>query len=756
MSSEENEQNFVPKDLIPISLDKTTVYVYPKITTDMISAEKQYGLLVTKGSLGTANIPIKTKLQALGSLTDAQTIIGILQARLISHAMSFLQEPGNFTVVSYHGKNGKVIPDCTDSNGDLIAFNKKSAADRRPEGITFAKIACKIDFSSIDRNSTAKYPFTYFIKLDTETRSLVDDQNQTVEWNTWYGHGNWARSTNASVVSAVFKNSQAIDQPFVLMAPEIDDGAADVTIDIKSCVNTLESLALDAGWKIITSAVFRQICPNLEQDPIRVIQESRQSGTDVNGEPFTLSVEQYHKKYSRLLNFFPQIGDWPIDVTQGFISGLTQEIRDELNSSRSTFRYNPSTSARDAFTQISNLQQAYAAALSIEKNLNNVSLKIKSEMKSTHAFMTQVNASLADRAMKENGKKLESYCWGCGSKDHNFADRKGNVICPRGHEPEIKAKAATERAAFQERRKKKRNARGQSIRAQVLQILKEEASTSDNQGSSQKKVKFDHLCIMSLLVANNNLKQKELLPINYDLNLPHLPLEVGDPNVFTFNLKVAFDSLAVLNVGNADYHLSIAKRYPLAVKSLIWAKEEYTPLTLSGVVGKDNNKYKPTTELPAIIEYKLVSKTKSGSSASFKVALGKHVAVNTIIGFATIKAAKFTLDMDNEVVTSSVLDMKPVQVEFRPVQCTPSPDFSGFPASITTDLAPIHHIQVNDVVKCYTSAFTDEKEEESKPEDKQDQKPEPKKAAVVEADEKDIKKTTAGKEELSANAVIKF
>lgn len=368
-----------------------------------------------------------------------------------------------------------------------------------------------------------------------------------------------------------------------------------------------------------------------------------------------------------------------------------------------------------------------------------------------------VNASLADKAMKENGKKLESYCWGCGSKDHNYTDRRGNVICPRGHEPEIKAKAATERAAFQERCKKKRNARGQSLKAQVLQILKDESALS-TQGPTQKKVKFDHLCIMSLLVANNNLNQKQLLPINYDLNLPHLPLEVGDSNVFTFNLNVAFDTLAVLNVGNADYHLSIAKRYPLAVKSLIWAKEEYSPLTLSGVVGKDNNKYKPTTELPAIIEYKLVSKTKSGSSASFKVALGKHVAVNTIIGFATIKVAKFTLDMDNEVVTSSVLDMKPVPVEFRPVQCTPSPDFSGFPASITTDLAPVHHIQVNDVVKCYTSAFTEEKEE-SKPPAKQaptSEPSEPKTATVAEEDEKSIKETTAGKNEVPANAVIKF
>lgn len=717
--SSDEDQTFVPKDLIPITLDKTTVYVYPKITADMLQAEKMYGLLVTKNSLESANVPIKNKLMTLGHLTDSDTIIKILEARLIQYTKEFIKQPGNFQIISYHSSNGKVIKNCFDTsnnNKDLKAFNKCSATNRRPDGISYAKLSCDIKFTDVDPSCKTIQPFTYFVRLNQETQTLKDDKNQDVEWTTFYGHGNWARSRDQAVVDTVMKNPRAIIDPFSLSSPDIQDNSADAQINIKSCNTKLESLALEAGWSIISNAVFRQICPNLDQDPIRVIQECKQGGTNAKGETYQLSVDQFFKAKNRLINFLPKTGDWSIDVTHDFISGLVKPIRDEVNGTNTTFKYNPGTAKKDAFSQISNLQKAYAAALSAETNQQNVTHKIQKEIKSTHAFMAQAHFSLADDTMKKHGKKIEPTCWGCKSVDHRYADRKGNILCPKANDPQVRAEAERCRQEYREKMKEKRNQRNQSFKAAVLKVFKESNGDYSDE-PSKKKVKFSNLCLMTLLVANNNLKNaKPVLPINYNINLPHLALEVGDPEIFTFNMMVAFDSLAVLNVGNADYHMAIANRYPLAVKSLIWAKEEFSPLTLSGVVGNSSAEYKPTTELPAVIEYRLACKTKSGSSASFKVALGKHVAVNTILGFATIQAAKFSLDMDNEVVTSSVLDIKPLKVSFRPVRCDPEPDFSAAPASITTD-STIHHINVKDVLQCYNSTFNtdDDKKEDQKP-----------------------------------------
>jgi hypothetical protein len=58
-----------------------------------------------------------------------------------------------------------------------------------------------------------------------------------------------------------------------------------------------------------------------------------------------------------------------------------------------------------------------------------------------------------------------------------------------------------------------------------------------------------------------------------------------------------------------------------------------------------------------------------------KIALGKFVSVNTIIGMPMIKPAKLSLDLVDNVVESGVLDTEPFPVIFRPT-IQSSPDFS--------------------------------------------------------------------------------
>ena len=146
-----------------------------------------------------------------------------------------------------------------------------------------------------------------------------------------------------------------------------------------------------------------------------------------------------------------------------------------------------------------------------------------------------------------------------------------------------------------------------------------------------------------------------------DTNLPHFLLPIGQPNSDTnFNLSVAYDTCAVLCVGRAGYHLAIAKKHPHLVKSLVWAKEQYTPLTLSGVVSNDEGatpqSEKLVTSLPAIIEYYMPYPSKQGHPTSFKVAIGDNVAVNTFIGMSMIRPAKFSLDLEDNLIENGILD----------------------------------------------------------------------------------------------------
>ena len=112
-------QTFAPKASIPLSLGKTTVYIYPTIEENWADAEKSYGFMVTKSALESADIPIKTKLQVLGDSTSSTFLVSILQARYIQHLLQFIKTARNIKVLDYQGRNRKIILDCTQNNGHL-------------------------------------------------------------------------------------------------------------------------------------------------------------------------------------------------------------------------------------------------------------------------------------------------------------------------------------------------------------------------------------------------------------------------------------------------------------------------------------------------------------------------------------------------------------------------------------------------------------------------------------------------------------
>eukprot|EP00978_Attheya_sp_CCMP212_P038442 scaffold190630_cov24-Attheya_sp.AAC.2 len=96
-------------------------------------------------------------------------------------------------------------------------------------------------------------------------------------------------------------------------------------------------------------------------------------------------------------------------------------------------------------------------------------------------------------------------------------------------------------------------------------------------------------CFSISVYASSSGGAKELLPISMiDPMLPHFMIGVGPVGQTpSISLLAAYDTAAVANIGWSDFHLAFAKKFPSAVKSITWAKDKYTPLTLSGVVTDD-------------------------------------------------------------------------------------------------------------------------------------------------------------------------
>jgi hypothetical protein len=496
-----------------------------------------------------------------------------------------------------------------------------------------------------------------------------------------------------------------LNYPFVLQPPKIDDPQADATVEGNS--NALEKLALEAAWVTITAKIFQQICPNITQDPSAVIQNIHQS-SQVDGVAVELSIEEFFNAIQRMTGFFPQSDDtpWPIDVTQHFITHCNEDIRLEMQADK--FAYNSALASRQPYDQLESLQIAYSAAITAELKNTRLRTIARSEVSNqsflVKAHTTFAGASVAEETLKKYATTGNSSnpnpCWGCGETGHSFASKEFGVTCPNKDKPGVTERAALARGGYNDRLKKKRKDQAKkraqnSMFSNVFANLNQEqiSKLSGDQikalmgmtnPSPEKKSKdgsktvsfwIDVVC----LSASNN--PKPILPITIDVNLPHVNLAIGQSfSGAQCNISCAYDTCAALCVGSSEFHLAIAEKLPNLVKSLIWAKDEYTPLTLSGIVSDDDDSatssIKPTSTLPAIIEYHMPYKSKEGYQTSLKIALGKGVSVNTIIGLSMIRPAKFSLDLTDDVMEPGVLDTVPFPLTFKPT-IKSLPDFSN-------------------------------------------------------------------------------
>jgi hypothetical protein len=128
---------------------------------------------------------------------------------------------------------------------------------------------------------------------------------------------------------------------------------------------------------------------------------------------------------------------------------------------------------------------------------------------------------------------------------------------------------------------------------------------------------------------------------------------------------------------------------------------------LSGIVTDNQTIIKPTTSLPAVIKYKLAYRTTEGYTATFKIAIGEQVSVNTIMGMAMIKPALFSLNLKDHVVDPGVLDTNPFEVVYKPT-IRSTQDFRNLntsePKKLSTNSG--NHITLaNVVLACKTAVF---------------------------------------------------
>jgi hypothetical protein len=448
---------FIPKSLVTRMYDRQSVEMYPTIEVDWPKPEKNYAFMTNSAALDAQTFSYSLKIQAMASSTGTEPLVGIMRAKFRSVAEAQVYQAGCFDVVSYHTSNGMSIMDAHTETLQLKACNNANNADRRPSGIMYAKLICNLSFTAADPSNGRTIPFTYFVRLPVEIRTVQNGNGNDIELNTFHGPNDWASSLDQTVIDSVLRSPSAFGEPFDLEPPAIDNRNPAVIVSTK---HKLHSTAMEAAYASILPKVFEQICPGVDNDPIKIITALRQSSMDNKGENVTLSIKQFHSNLLNVKNFLSNSADaiWPVDITQHFVTHLLNDITEQMHANG--YNHNAQTARKDPFGQIMTLSTAFTAATNAETQLARVRKITTDQIKSSMTLHSKVDvkahASTAESTIQEyssrpSGQRFERACWGCGSKDHAYAKGK-EIICPNKDKPGVAEAAAKNFQGYRDRR----------------------------------------------------------------------------------------------------------------------------------------------------------------------------------------------------------------------------------------------------------------------------------------------------------------
>ena len=148
------------------------------------------------------------------------------------------------------------------------------------------------------------------------------------------------------------------------------------------------------------------------------------------------------------------------------------------------------------------------------------------------------------------------------------------------------------------------------------------------------------------------------MPIASDNNLPHMSLLLGSDRKGP-SLSVLYDTGAALTSGYLPHHQHIRRTCP----SLVHSYEEFDgsnpfdPIKLEGAISTAAE-YNPQTHgvLSAVIRYFTPYQDREGKQLLLPVALGNHMAVNTILGNTVIRKFQMCLEFDPDLIRSTALE----------------------------------------------------------------------------------------------------
>ena len=145
-----HSSHFTEKKLIPYSVGKESVMIYPTLTPEMPLSERAHAFNINKNALGNLYLPQKSFLRCLGESLGCGPVVSLTASAFTKVARSQLRDKIDVSATTYHGTNGHIIKDAVNINNKnslkSISDDLKDDNKVRPDGICYARLQSLLNF----------------------------------------------------------------------------------------------------------------------------------------------------------------------------------------------------------------------------------------------------------------------------------------------------------------------------------------------------------------------------------------------------------------------------------------------------------------------------------------------------------------------------------------------------------------------------------------------------------------------------------
>jgi hypothetical protein len=308
-------RSFAPKTLVPVSVGRTTVNLYPVINTTMLVHKHAHAFQINKTTLLLQALKLRIMLDALG----AQLNLSASVKGMIEEWLRFFQDSwfdfSLLQILSFHNNAGGQVNDTTMAANPaiLLPLQDRPVIDC-PKAIKFVRVQLNLNYAAlanVNPPSPTVLRATYYIKLPLHLRALLNGNGMQYSITTFIGPGD-LRTLSPPEVRAQVLDLMIQGNPLDLLPPSFNLGSA--WTDLIALQMEIDQKILCLVSPTICNTLFTELCPGYSSQPHAVLEHIGQVHTDAASNQVVSTVQAYFQQLMSAAHPFSSQRSFPVSV----------------------------------------------------------------------------------------------------------------------------------------------------------------------------------------------------------------------------------------------------------------------------------------------------------------------------------------------------------------------------------------------------------------------------------------------------------